>query len=271
MGLLYPCGKIPTLDIMSNEKHNTINDHEFTLIGDFFKDIDRQGPCSEEQTLKALDFCGVLPDNAQIADLGCGTGGQTINLAWNTNGHITAIDLMPAFTESLRRKIAGTKLDGRITVLDGSMDDLPFEEESLDVIWCEGAIYHIGFEVGLKYFHKFLKPGGIVVASEVSWYKETPPAEIASFWNDNYPGIDTIPVKVAGMQAAGFTPVAHFVMPERCWWNYFWPMEAYYEPFLEKYGHSGPALNLVESFKHEIDLYSRYKEYYGYVFYIGRK
>ena len=124
---------------MNNEKHNTINDHALALIGDFFKNLERQGPCGEEQTLKALDFCGVLPDNARIADLGCGTGGQTIDLAWNTNARITAIDLMPAFTESLQRKIDGTKLAERITVLNGSMDDLPFAEGSLDVIWCEGT------------------------------------------------------------------------------------------------------------------------------------
>ena len=151
------------------------------------------------------------------------------------------------------------------------MDDLPFAEGSLDVIWCEGAIYHIGFEEGLRYFHRFLKPGGTVVASEVSWFREDPPAEIAGFWNDNYPGIDTIPAKVAGMQRAGFTPVAHFVMPEQCWWNYFRPMEAHYETFLEKHNHREEARALIDSFRHEVDLYGRYKDHYGYVFYIGRK
>lgn len=256
---------------MNNEKHNTINDHSFVLIGDFFKNLDRQGPCSEEQTLKALDFCGVLPDQARMADLGCGTGGQTINLAWNTNGHITAVDLMPAFTDSLNHKIAGTKLADRITVVNGSMDDLSFDEESLDLIWSEGAIYHIGFEAGLHYWRKFLKPGGHVVVSEVSWLDGNPPVEIAGFWNDNYPGIDTIPAKVAGMQQAGYTPVAHFVMPEYCWWNYFRPMEAHYDAFLEKYGHSDAAIGLVDSFKHEISLYEKYKNYYGYVFYIGKR
>ena len=268
---LYPHGKSLYLNTMDNQKHNTINDHSFILIGDFFKNLDRQGPCDPEMTHRALEFVDALPDNAQIADLGCGTGGQTLTLARHSGGHITAIDLMPSFVESLQNKVTGSGLTDRITTLNGSMDDLPFAPESLDLIWSEGAIYHIGFEEGLRYWRKFLKPGSYVVASEVSWFNDNPPAEIAGFWKDNYPGIDTIPAKVAAMQRAGFVPMAHFVMPEQCWWNYFRPMESHYEPFLEKHGYGQEAIDLVDSFKHEIDLYDRYKSHYGYVFYIGKK
>jgi len=37
------------------------------------------------------------------------------------------------------------------------MDDLPFQDEELDLIWSEGAIYNIGFERGLIEWRKFLK------------------------------------------------------------------------------------------------------------------
>ncbi len=43
----------------------------------------------------------------------------------------------------------------------GSMDDLPFKEEELDLIWSEGAIYNIGFEKGLREWRKYLKKMGI--------------------------------------------------------------------------------------------------------------
>ena len=37
------------------------------------------------------------------------------------------------------------------------MDALPFQEEELDLIWSEGAIYNIGFERGMNEWNKFLK------------------------------------------------------------------------------------------------------------------
>ncbi|HQL71226.1 MAG TPA: SAM-dependent methyltransferase, partial [Bacteroidales bacterium] len=61
---------------MSNEE-NSIHDFDFNLICEYFSAIERQGPGSEDVTLKALSFIDNLTDRSQIADLGCGTGGQT--------------------------------------------------------------------------------------------------------------------------------------------------------------------------------------------------
>ena len=38
------------------------------------------------------------------------------------------------------------------------------------------------------------------------------PLEIEEFWLDAYPEIDTIPVKIAQMQKAGYIPVASFIL-----------------------------------------------------------
>ena len=43
--------------------------------------MERQGPGSPEVTLKALSFVDGLTDEYLIADIGCGTGGQTMVLA----------------------------------------------------------------------------------------------------------------------------------------------------------------------------------------------
>ena len=39
---------------------------------------------------------------------------------------------------------------------------------------------------------------------------------------DAYPGIDTIPNKVAQMQKAGYIPVANFILIENCWIEHFY-------------------------------------------------
>jgi cyclopropane fatty-acyl-phospholipid synthase-like methyltransferase len=51
------------------------------LIIEYHKDNERQGPGSEEATLRALSFFPDLNENTKILDVGCGTGGQTITLA----------------------------------------------------------------------------------------------------------------------------------------------------------------------------------------------
>jgi len=152
------------------------------------------------------------------------------------------------------------------------MDNLQFRDEELDLMWSEGAIYNIGFERGLNEWRKFLKTGGYVAVSEVSWFTEERPAEINEFWMDAYPEIDTIPNKVAQMLKAGYIPVATFILPENCWTEYFYtPQVNAQKVFLEKNAGNKSAVEFVVNQRHETHLYHKYKEYYGYVFYIGKK
>ena len=89
---------------------------------------------------------------------------------------------------------------------------------------------------------------------------------------DAYPEIDTIPNKVAQMQKAGYIPVATFILPVNCWIDHFYaPQLKAQELFLKKYAGNKTAEELVANERHEAELYKRFKEYYGYVFYIGKK
>ena len=58
------------------------------------------------------------------------------------------------------------------------MDHLPFQNEELDLIWSEGAIYNIGFERGMNEWNRFLKKNGFIAVTEVSWFTPERPAEI---------------------------------------------------------------------------------------------
>lgn len=245
---------------------------DFDLIFDFYKLVNRQGPGSIEITKLALNFIQNLPVNSKIADIGCGTGGQTITLAENTSGHITAIDLSEKFIEILDKNVKQAGFEDRFTNLIGSMEYLPFSDNELDLMWAEGSIYHIGFEKGLREWHQYLKPGGYIAVSEVSWITKERPQEIEEFWTLNYDGIDTIPNKVAVMQDAGYMPVAHFVLPVNCWLENFYDLvEAAVDPFLIQQNNSEEAKQFIESQVTEINLYKKYKDYYSYVFYIGQK
>ena len=120
------------------------------LIIEFHKDSERQGPGSDEATLKALSYIPLMNEKTKILDIGCGTGGQTLILANNTAAQITAVDMLPQFLETLMKKAKENNLLDRITAKEMLMDNLTFDKNSFDVIWSEGAIYNIGFEKGLS-------------------------------------------------------------------------------------------------------------------------
>ncbi len=255
-----------------SEETKSIHEFDFGLICEYFSSIERQGPGSPEVTIKALSFIDHLTPASRIADIGCGSGGQTMVMARHSPGHITGIDLFPAFIELFNSNARKLNLQERVTGRVGSMEKLAFEAEELDLIWSEGAIYNIGFERGLNEWRGFLKPGGFIAVSEASWFTDERPAEIDQFWKNAYPEIDTIPVKVAQMQKAGYIPVATFVLPENCWTEHFYePQIPAQESFLKKHAGNKTAEELVANERHEAELYHKYKEFYGYVFYIGKK
>lgn len=254
------------------DENKTIHDFDFKLICEYFCGMEQQGPGSPEVTLKALSFVDGLNEKSRIADIGCGTGAPTITLAKNTQGQITGIDLFPEFIEIFNTNVQKQGLQDRVKGVVGSMDSLPFIDEELDLIWSEGAIYNIGFEKGLNYWRKFLKKGGYVAVSEASWFTESRPEEIDTFWKNAYPQIDIVANKVAQMQNAGYIPVATFILPEYCWIeNFYKPQIEAQKKFLEKYAGNKTAEEFIANERHEAELYHKYKEFYGYVFYIGKK
>lgn len=257
--------------IMSNE-NKTIHEFELNLICDFFSTMERQGPGSPEVTLKALSFIDNLTEKSLIADIGCGTGGQTMVLAGHIPGQITGLDFLPGFINIFNRNARQLGLQDRVKGVVGSMDNLPFQDEELDLIWSEGAIYNIGFERGLNEWRKYLKTGGYIAVSESSWFTDERPAEINDFWMDAYTEIDTIPNQVAKIHKAGYLPVATFILPSTCWTeNYFAPAVAARKILLSKYAGNQTAEELVGLSCREEMLYSKYKKYYGYTFFIAKK
>ena len=257
--------------------YNLVCGFDYNLICEYFLNVERQGPGSPEVTLKALSFVDNLTDESRIADIGCGTGGQTMVLAQHAPGIITGLDLYPGFIDKFNTNAAKLNLQDKAKGVVGSMDNLPFEAEELDLIWSEGAIYNIGFERGLNEWRKFLKKGGYIAVSEASWFTLERPAEIEEFWQIAFSELedskmDTISNKVSQMERAGYIPIATFILPENCWIeNYFAPLVAAQEAFLEKHKGNKTVEEFITSERYETLMYHKYKSYFGYVFYIGKK
>lgn len=255
-----------------SKENSSIHEFDVNIICDYYSTVERQGPGSPEITLKALGFIENLTSKSKIADLGCGTGGQTMVLGKHTKGHITGIDIFPKFINIFNKNASTLNLNDRVKGIVGSMDNLPFQEGELDLIWSEGAIYNIGFERGLREWRKYLKKDGYVAVSEATWFTDDRPDELTEFWNDAYPQIDTIPTKVAQMQNAGYIPVATFILPVTCWTKHFYEPQVQAQiDFLKENTGNEMAVGFIENQRYETQLYYKYKELYGYAFYIGKK
>jgi len=246
---------------------------ELELIIDLHKNSERQGPGSEIETLKALEFLSLPTDQTlKIADIGCGAGGQTISLAKNLNGQITAVDLFPEFLKELDEKAQNLGLKDKIVTLEKSMDDLPFDKEQFDLIWSEGAIYNIGFENGLNQWRDYLKVGGYLAVSEVTWITPSRPKEIEDFWKAEYPEIATASKKIRQLENNAYTLVGYFYLSPDSWIeNYYKPLQSKFEGFLKRNNYSALARKIVADSQAEIELYQKFKDYYSYGFYLARK
>jgi ubiquinone/menaquinone biosynthesis C-methylase UbiE len=246
---------------------------DYQLLIDLHKRANRQGPGGDAESEMALHLA-MIDRSAplKIADIGCGTGASTLLLARLLEAQITAVDFLPDFLEVLEGRAENMGLSGKVTTLCCSMDNLPFREEEYDVIWSEGAIYNIGFENGIKDWKRYLKVGGILVVSEITWITASRPLALQKYWEAEYPEIDAASSKIAVLENNGYSPIGYFVLPQNCWLdNYYRPMQNRFQDFLNRNGNSKEASAIVEAETREIELYEKHKNYYSYGVYIATK
>jgi len=246
----------------------------FALMMDLHREGTRQGPGSDEETLRALELSRIDPAaELRVADIGCGTGASTLVLAGALpRARFTAVDLFPEFLGVLTDNAGAAGCADRIETVAASMDGLAFADDSFDLIWSEGAIYNMGFAAGIDAWRPFLKHRGVLAVSEITWLRPDPPDEILNHWNTEYPEIATAPEKIAILERSGFDLLGYFTLPSSAWIdNYYAPTEQRIPAFLERHVDEPAAKELVEMERQEVDLYVRYREWFSYGFYVVRK
>ena len=247
--------------------------NDLQLLIDLHKRANRQGPGGDSETRKAMELAMLgASEPLKIADIGCGTGASTMLLARELNAQVTAVDFLPEFIDVLKTRADSEGLINKINPIVGSMDNLPFDDEEYDVIWSEGAIYNTGFKKGVGGWRRYLKPGGFLVVSEITWTTNERPFELQNHWESEYPEIGTASSKISILESSGYTPVAYFTLPDHCWINnYYRPMQNSFSEFLARNAHSEEAKTMVDAEKKEISLYEEYKNYFSYGMYIAKK
>ncbi len=238
--------------------------------------LPREGPGNNESTEKAFKSLKNLPAKPRILDIGCGPGMQTIELAKLTSVQIEALDKYQSFLDQLNSNAKKQGLSGRIKTVKGDMFNLKYQKESFDLIWCEGAIFVIGFERGLREWRPLLANEGYLAVSELSWFRKDLPEELEAFMKEMCAGfnegVKTVDENIETARKTGYRVLNSFMLPKQAWWDpYYKPIEAKLPALKAKHKSEPEALQYLASEEKEIEMYRKYSDYYGYAFYILQK
>ena len=110
----------------------------------------------------------ISPD-AQVLDAGCGIGGSSRLLAKQFNCRVVGVDLAEKFIESAIFLTQCTRLENLVSFQQGSVLDLPFENNTFDAVLCQHILMNIEDKsTAAKEFFRILKPGGKLMLHEIA-------------------------------------------------------------------------------------------------------
>jgi SAM-dependent methyltransferase len=248
-----------------------MNDRSFQFFLQFHQGPLRKGPGTDAATAEAFRrLAPLLPPSPALLDVGCGGGAQTLALAGLTTGTIVAVDSYPPFVEELRQRLEARGLAGRVTAQVGDMKALGFPPGSFDLVWCEGALYVLGFEVGLRTLRPLLRGPGLVALTEAVWLRpiDEIPADVRTFWTDAYPAITDVEDNLSLARRAGYEPLGHFTLPAEGWAAYVDPLERRMNEVLAANPGDPDAEDAAQRERREFVMFRENLRWFGYEFFL---
>jgi ubiquinone/menaquinone biosynthesis C-methylase UbiE len=183
-----------------------------------------------------------LLSDMTLLDVGCGPGTVTVDLAERlTQGSVVGVDASDDVLESARglADAHGTK---NISFEHANAYELPFEDDSFDVVFAHQLLQHLSDPVAaLREMKRVAKPGGFVAVRDadyeaMAWYPES--AELTE-WNMLYHEVthtygfepDAGRRLASWVRDAGFDPTTiepgasvwcYATPDDRTWWGGLW-------------------------------------------------
>jgi len=190
-------------------------------------------------------------DAPRILDVGCGSGVPTMELTRLSKGEVIGVDINQDLLDVLTRKIERSLVSDRVKVVNSSVFDMGFHDESFDIIWAEGSISAIGLQQGLRDWQRFLKPHSFVVVHDEKGDVEE---------------------KLKQISDCGYELLGYFVLNEDTWWtDYFAPLEKLVCETRAEHADDPNVLKALDSAQCEIDMFNKNPERNSSVFFIMRK
>jgi len=230
-----------------------------------FEALTRWAPGSEQETLKALSSVPTKPSN--VLEIGCGKGLATLLLARNLSAEITSVDNEQSALDSLIKVLEDDGVVQRVKPICASMTDLPFDNNSFDLIWSEASAYIMGVENALAQWKPLLTDDGVMVFSELVLLSTTPSDVVKEFWDKEYPDIQTVDTRRKQIIAAGYEIISDFRYCQSSWDNYYLPLKKRAEDLMPTMKDS-TALKDITS---EVEFYLKHKAEFGYQMFVLKR
>lgn len=148
--------------MLEQTRSNNIN--RFNGFGNVY---DQSRPAPPREVIALLEgYVGKKP--GKVADVGCGTGLSTL-LWFQEAGEVTGVepnDDMRAVAESKWRELGEPE---GLTFVKALSHELPFEDNSVDIITCSQSFHWMEPESTLREFARVLRPGGVFATYDYDW------------------------------------------------------------------------------------------------------
>jgi len=123
------------------------------------------GVTTSIELLKRINFSS----DARVLDAGCGIGGSSRLIAEQFDCRVIGVDLADKFIKTANFLTQCTAQKTRVSFQQGSILDLPFEENTFDAILCQHVLMNIKDKSKtIKEFFRVLKPGGHLILHEIT-------------------------------------------------------------------------------------------------------
>jgi 2-polyprenyl-3-methyl-5-hydroxy-6-metoxy-1,4-benzoquinol methylase len=100
-----------------------------------------------------------------VLEYGCGRGAISVRLA-KSGARVTAFDISPKSIEVARQHAAMEGLDERTAFHVAPAEDLPFGDESFDLVFGKAVLHHLDVAKAQPELRRIMRPGAKAVFSE---------------------------------------------------------------------------------------------------------
>ena len=141
------------------------------------------------------------------------------------------------------------------------MLELPYPDQSFDLLWAEGTAYIMGVENALREWKRLLPTGGYLFFSDAVLTTDQPSPECVEFWKTGYPDMTTPENRQKLAEKLGYQVVDSFLLPREDWIAFYYDMQQQLEVVSKQFG----ASKAFSDMQKEIRIGQLYGEEFSYI------